>query len=141
MLQKIIGTLGGSEATGFEIKTELDMVDAIRKGFRTSVVEEIIKAGLSKKEVGFLIIKRSTLAYRKSHSQSLSPEESEHALRIARILAFAEETFANPEKAVSWLRKPNRSLMNKKPLDLLDTEEGARIIETTLGQISHGLFN
>lgn len=141
MLEKIIGALGGPEATGFEIKTELDMVDAVRKGFKNNVIYEIIKRGLTRREVEVLIIKKSTLAYRKSHNQPLSPEESEHALRVARIVAFAEETFANREKAVSWLRKPNRSLMNRKPLDLLDTEEGARIVEVTLGQIAYGLFN
>ncbi len=141
MLEKIIGTLGGSKATGFEIKNELDMVKAVRKGFKVDVIEQIISGGLSRKEVELLIIKKSTLAHRKSHNQPLSPSESEYALRVARILALAEETFANSKKAHLWLRRPNRSLMNKKPLDFLDTEEGARIIETTLGKIAYGLFN
>lgn len=142
MLEKIINNLGGAKVAGPEIKTELDMVNAVRMGFKVAVIDGIMKrGGLSKREVEVFIIKKSTLAHRKSLNQHLSTTESEHALRLARIIALAEDTFDNSKKAHTWLRRPNRALINKRPLELLDTEEGARIVETMLGEIAYGLFN
>lgn len=40
MLAKIVDTLGGPNATGSEINSELDLVDAVRKGFKTEVNQE-----------------------------------------------------------------------------------------------------
>lgn len=134
-------TLGGKEVTGFDIKNELDMVDAIRSGLSPKVIDYVIeKNGLTRQEVEELIIPRSTLALRKKHHEPLTLEESEHVVRVARIIALAQDTFAEDTKARNWLRKPNRSLRGRSPLSLLDTEEGARLVEMTLGQIAHGLF-
>lgn len=134
--------LGGSKILGFEINSELDMVAAIRLGLSAQVIEFFIeKHHLTRSEVEALIIPRSTLALRKKHHESLTSGESEHVVRIARIIALARETFVDEDKANRWLRRPNRTLRDQAPLAFLDTEEGARIIETTLGQIAHGVIN
>jgi putative toxin-antitoxin system antitoxin component (TIGR02293 family) len=62
-------------------------------------------------------------------------------VRIARIAAVAEETFQNAEKAAAWLRRPNRALGDHKPLDLLITSTGARLVEDVLGRIATGVFS
>ena len=51
----------------------------------------------------------------------------------------AEETFGSQEKAARWLRRPTVALDGEAPLDLLDTSEGSRAVETLLGRIDHGL--
>jgi len=51
----------------------------------------------------------------------------------------AEETFGSQEKAGVWLRRPTTVLAGERPLHLLDTDEGAREVETLLGRISHGI--
>jgi putative toxin-antitoxin system antitoxin component (TIGR02293 family) len=60
-------------------------------------------------------------------------------LRVARVLAAAEETFGSQEKAGAWLRRPTVALAGERPLELLDTDEGSREVETLLGRISHGI--
>lgn len=141
-VEHLVGTLGGKKITGFELRDEMDIVDAIKAGLNPKVVDYVIEAQeLTRKETEELIIPRSTLAFRKKHKMSLTLEESEHMVRIARIIAQARDVFANPDKAGQWLRRPNHALKNRIPLMLLDTEEGARIVETTLGQIAHGLFS
>jgi len=35
--------------------------------------------------------------------------ESEHVVRIARIITQAKDVFANADKAALWLRRPNRA--------------------------------
>ena len=58
---------------------------------------------------------------------------------MARLIAVAEETFGSQEKANIWLRRPTTALGGEAPLDLLDTDEGARQVETLLGRIAHGI--
>lgn len=141
-IKQLLRTLGGAEITGFDIKNELDIVYAVRTGLNPKVIDFLFEQdGLSRQEVEELVIPRSTLALRKKRHESLTLAESEHVVRIARILALAKDTFVDTKKASLWLRRPNRALKGSKPLALLDTEEGARIVETTLGQIAHGLFN
>lgn len=132
--------LGGSAVLEEEIESDLDLLEALREGLPAEAVDAAIRAGtLTAREAERLVIPRRTLAHRKQKNQRLTPEESDRLTRIARISAFAEETFANPEKAARWLRKPNRALAGAVPLELLRTGEGARIVEETLGQIAYGI--
>jgi putative toxin-antitoxin system antitoxin component (TIGR02293 family) len=42
------------------------------------------------------------------------------------------------ETARRWLRRPNRALGGRTPLESLDTELGARLVENVLGRIAYG---
>ena len=53
---------------------------------------------------------------------------------------FTERVFADPVKAHRWLRKPSRALNGAVPIELIETEEGARIVENEIGVIDHGMF-
>jgi putative toxin-antitoxin system antitoxin component (TIGR02293 family) len=65
-------------------------------------------------------------------------EESDRAVRLARIQSLAEETFADAGKANLWLRKQLAELGGETPLNVAQTEAGARVIETILGKIAWG---
>jgi putative toxin-antitoxin system antitoxin component (TIGR02293 family) len=141
-VEQLTEMLGGKNITGFDLKSNLDVVDAVKTGLNPRVIEHIIKIHeLSRQEVEELIIPRSTLALRKKQKMRLTLGESEHVVRIARIIGRARNTFVNKDKAAHWLRRPNRALQGRIPLALLDTEEGARVVEVLLGEIAHGLFN
>jgi len=58
---------------------------------------------------------------------------------MARLTAAAEETFGNHETANLWLKRPIPALGGERPLDLFDTDEGARQVEMLLGRIGHGI--
>jgi hypothetical protein len=60
--------------------------------------------------------------------------------RIARIIAYAGEIFGEQEKVYAWLRRPNRTLENRLPLDLLETETGVCMVETILSHIEQGIY-
>lgn len=91
-------------------------------------------------ELDQLVIPKRTLARRKARGESLTGEETDKALRLARISAEADRVFGSPEKSASWLRKPNSALSGQTPLDLLKSETGALAVEELLGQIDHGMF-
>ncbi len=66
---------------------------------------------------------------------------SDESDRLMRVAAQAAEVLGSKEKASSWLRSPNRALAGSRPLDIIDTDLGAREVETVLGRIEHGVYS
>ena len=117
----------------------LEEVSRVRDGLPAAMADEALREGrLTAAELDRLAIPRKTLAHRRKLGR-LTPEQSDRLLRILRIIEKAEQTFANQGKASVWLRRPTTALAGDAPLDLLDTEIGARLVERLLGRIGHGL--
>ena len=68
----------------------------------------------------------------------LSMEISEKLVRIARIQRLARTLFTTDAAVSQWLSSPAPALDGLLPLDLLDTDTGAREVEATLHGIAHG---
>ncbi|MDE2981088.1 MAG: MbcA/ParS/Xre antitoxin family protein [Gemmatimonadota bacterium] len=66
-------------------------------------------------------------------------EQPDRVARVTRVTTIAEEALGDASKARRWLRKPNRALRGERPLDLLDSDAGARVVEQVLGRIEYGL--
>lgn len=133
--------LGGRNVLHHDIRTDLELVEALLEGLPAASADSLVQGGgITVDELYRLVIPRRTLALRKQKGQALSPEESDRLARVARVLGLADETFVDPAKAHRWLRKPNRGLGGQVPLELLATEAGARIVEQALMRLSHGIF-
>ena len=65
-------------------------------------------------------------------------EESDRAARVARVIALAERTFGNQDKARRWLHQNLVALDDRRPIDLTQTAAGARIVEDVLAKIAWG---
>jgi len=117
----------------------LALMQLVRRGLPVGAVQALLDSGrLSLAELDRVVLPRKTLAHRRKLGL-LTPEQSDRLMRLARLLVAAEETFGSQEKAGIWLRRPTDALDGETPLDLLDTDEGAREVETLLGRIAHGI--
>ncbi len=130
--------LVGGDAIGFRVVSDADMASAVERGFSVHVIDALRKSGVTDKEIGALVIKPRTLSHRRDKRQRLTVEESDRAARVARVLALADKTFANQDKARRWLRKNLSSLDGRRPIDLVRTAAGARIVEDVLTRIAWG---
>ncbi len=130
--------LGGRDAVGFQVVSDADMAKAVRRGFSLKAIHALKKSGVTDKEIGDLIIKPRTLTHRKEKRQKLTIQESDRAARLARVMALAEKTFANKDKADRWLHKSLGALDGQQPIALLGTSAGTRIIEDILARIGWG---
>lgn len=111
----------------------------LRFGLATRVVDALLASGrLTAVELDRLAIPRKTLAHRRLLGH-LTPEQSDRLDRLMRMIGLAEETFGNPAKAATWLRRPNRALAGEPPLDFLDTDRGCRLVEDLLDRIAQGI--
>ena len=135
----LVEALGGRKV----FKRRIIAVDQLRgtvmAGLPYASFEALIgKFGLAREEAAAALhLPQRTIARRKKE-QKLQADESDRLLRLARITAQAAVTLGNEEKAVRWLRRPNRALGNQAPLDLVDSDIGTRQVEEVLGRIDHG---
>jgi putative toxin-antitoxin system antitoxin component (TIGR02293 family) len=75
----------------------------------------------------------------KRRSKRLSVAESEKTERLARVLAMAEYVWDDRGKAREWMSKPHRELNHETPLEVAQTELGARRVEDLLDKLYFGL--
>ena len=131
--------VGGAAVMGANVGSGMDMVRLVRRGLPAGAVQFVLDTGrLTLVEMDQIVLPRKTLENRRKLG-TLTPEQSDRLIRVARMLASAEETFGSQQKAGIWLRRQTTALAGERPLDLLDTDEGAREVETLLGRISHGI--
>ncbi len=140
--ETVAEVLGLLDETGVTINHDLDLVTAVREGLPVSLIAKAVDAGLlTLVEVDRLILPRRTLSHRKAQpDQRLSKDESDHLTRVIRAISLANETLGSREKSHRWLRKPNKALGGIAPLELLDTDGGARLVEQVLGRIAYGVY-
>ena len=131
--------VGGPAVVGGNVEGGVDFVRLVRRGLPVGAVQFVLDSGfLTPAELDRIVIPRKTLANRRRLG-TLTPEQSDRLVRVARVIAAAEGTFGSREKAATWLRRPTTTLAGESPLDLLDTDEGVREVETLLGRIAHGI--
>jgi putative toxin-antitoxin system antitoxin component (TIGR02293 family) len=96
--------------------------------------------GYSQDEIFALVVPRRTFARRMKRREPLTIEETDRAIRLARVAELAEHIFGDKAKANRWLRKPKRALGHAPPLAYLASEAGARLVEDMLYRIDSGFF-
>jgi putative toxin-antitoxin system antitoxin component (TIGR02293 family) len=141
--EAIVEILGGRKVLGKTIKNPDDLTQLIRKGLPAVSITALAarlhigNSVLSRK----LGIPQRTLTRRLSQALLLTPAESDRTVRMARVYANAIEMIGDGEKAIAWLNTPNRALGGERPLDQLDTDTGARMVEDILGRIAYGVYS
>lgn len=99
--------------------------------------------------MGALNLKTATVNRKAARDETLSPEESERVIGIAKLVgqieAIVEESgnpegFEAPRWLSDWLREPLPALGGARPLELLDTMEGQSLVSKALGQAQSGAY-
>jgi putative toxin-antitoxin system antitoxin component (TIGR02293 family) len=126
--------------TSPDVGRRLELVEDIREGFVFAQVVALAKeAGVALGElVEFGIIPRRTFTHSKQN-QRFTATQSARLARFFRIQQKAKATFGSADKALQWLKRPTKPLQDHAPASLLDTEEGARLVEDLLTRIDHGI--
>lgn len=121
------------------LRSEQDLVKLVEDRLATGAIEGLRRSGLTDDEIYSLIVPRRTLTHRRARREALSREESDRAVRLARIAALGEQVFGDSERAWSWLRAAKRQFHGRSPLRLTATEAGARLVEELLYRIDEGM--
>ena len=119
--------------------SDMDVVKLVHNRLPVSVIDRLIAEGVTKQEIDMIAPPR-TIAHRRANAESLTVEESDRAVRLARIVAQTESVFGNKDKAMGWLRRPMKRFEGGSPIEMLTTEVGSRLVEEALVQIDEGFF-
>ena len=141
--EAIAEALGGRKVLKTAVKKPDDLAQLVRRGLPAGTVAALAE----KLHLGNNVLTRKlgipqrTMTRRLSQASHLSPAESDRMVRMARVYANAVEMIGDREKAIEWLSTPNRALGGERPLDQLDTDMGARMVEDVLGRIAYGVYS
>jgi putative toxin-antitoxin system antitoxin component (TIGR02293 family) len=138
VVEEVARKLGGEAVLGQSVRSLADLALAVRRRLPLVTLKGLAAAGLTEQEIERFVIPQRTRRHRAEKKQPLTIEESDRAVRLLRIQTVAEETFGSQEKASRWLRRPLAELNGETPLDIAQTEAGARVIETILAKIAWG---
>jgi putative toxin-antitoxin system antitoxin component (TIGR02293 family) len=140
---EIVAVLGGRKTFKRPVRSTDDLAQQVRFGLPASTVELLAGTlSLHRSQVAErLNIPSRTLSRRLAAKSRLTHDESDRAMRMARVVALAKEVLGSDEKASHWMSNPNRALGGKRPFDQLDTEPGVRSVEEVLYRIAYGMYS
>lgn len=118
----------------------LELVRQIQEGLTYEAVEEAAMAtGLGVRELAaYGAIPARTLSHCRRIGR-LTPAQSDRVSRFLRVWNHARTTFGSADKARFWMSRPTHVFGGRTPSALLDTDEGARLVDEVLGRIEHGI--
>ena len=144
-VQRVAELLGGVKVLRHRLRNALDVHEALATGLPGAALTHLIDNLVSlhdpasiEKAVG--ISRRTFQRRRIAPKKPLSQEQSGRTWTFAEILAKATAVFGSQEAAEQWLERPAIGLDQRRPIDLLATPAGVRLVEAYLGRIAYGVY-
>jgi putative toxin-antitoxin system antitoxin component (TIGR02293 family) len=136
-----LNILNIGEYIGIAPRSDFDLAKIVENGLPTDSLALLKQQGLSFTEVSEIVISPRTLKHRRARGENLSHEETDRMVRVARIVALADDIFGDHLKALLWLRTEDDRIGGRRPLSMLQTDAGGRLIESMLWQIDEGVYS
>lgn len=112
---------------------------ALEQGVPAAWARSLETQGLTRADIRRIIPDR-TLDRRIAKGENLKLEEADGLARLLRVVKAARDLFENDENADIFLRSPNPSLEDRIPIEMAQTDIGAREVETIIIRIGHGIY-
>jgi putative toxin-antitoxin system antitoxin component (TIGR02293 family) len=130
-------------ALGLEESSSVALIDSVTKGLSASAFDRFSQtSGLSREMLAHALrVSTRTVTRYKKRGERLDPTVSERLVRLAVLYCKAEETIGDTALAKQWMQTPRLVFDGKTPLEMAETEIGAREVEDLLLRIEHGVFS
>ena len=138
VVERVFRKLGGRATLGEAVTSEADLARLVHRRFALKVLASVKRFGFTDREIEQFVIPARTQRHRRAKRERLTIEESDRLVRLTRLQAVAEDVLGDADKANRWLRERLAILDGKRPLDLAETESGARVVEQILAKIDWG---
>lgn len=134
--------LGGPEIIGHAIRSEMDLHKLGRLGVTKKVLVTLAgNINMPLAAISRMLHVTERTLQRKEDEDRLNGAVTEQILQIAEVYARGSEVFDSTEDFQAWITTSNRSLGNQKPIDLLSSRYGAKMVIDALGRIEYGVFS
>ncbi len=120
----------------------LEWALALRAGLNYTTVTALAQhTGFTPQRIFAAVNLSARTMERRKKQKKLTADESQKIARFARVVALGDTVFEDPHVTSQWLERANPALGGLVPLDLLDTEEGAREVESVLRRLEYGVYS
>jgi len=134
--------LGGNKSMPKVIAGELDLINLSRNGVRKSALKSLSGyLGITMDKMSNILHTSHRNIQRKDDNELLDTYKSEQAIEVAQVISKGLEIFGSTENLQQWLHSNIIALGGKKPIDLLDTTFGIRMIYRVLGRLEYGVYS
>jgi len=136
--------LGGREVIGSSIESDLDVHEMLRRGLPRAalgnLVENLLVIGVDEASEALGVSVRTLQRHKHAPVVHLNLEQSGRTWKFAEVLAKATRVLGSQEEAEQWLKRPAIGLDQRRPVDLLTTPAGVKLVEDYLGRIEYGVY-
>jgi putative toxin-antitoxin system antitoxin component (TIGR02293 family) len=144
-IRRVAALLGGSAVLRHRLRDPLDVHEVLSHGLPAAALTRLVANVPLLRDQTFLesavgMSLRTVQRFKVAPGKSLSKEQSGRAWKFAEILAKATEVFGSQEEAEQWLERPAIGLDQRRPIDLLATPAGVRLVEDFLGRLKYGVY-
>jgi putative toxin-antitoxin system antitoxin component (TIGR02293 family) len=114
--------------------------DDIVRGVSAKRVQELIDRGVLPAKAVYRVVPERTFKRRLAKREALKPSEADAVARLLRVTEAAIKAFGDADFARRYLSLPVPALGDRIPLELAETDSGAREVEAALGRFMHGIY-
>jgi putative toxin-antitoxin system antitoxin component (TIGR02293 family) len=116
-------------------------LDKIKTGLQSNAIVHLIDlSGTNQRDIAHLLsLSEPTIRKYIKEGKHLNTGLSEHILELFELYEKGMDTFGSLEEFRNWLPHYNSGI-ERKPIDLLDTITGIRVVMDELTRIDHGIL-
>ncbi len=143
-LEHVSALLGGRAVLGSMIESDLEAHELLHRGLPraalSSLVDklQIIGVGDASEALGMSL--RTFQRHKNTPILHLDVQQSGRAWKFAEILTKATRVFGSQDEAERWLKRPAIGLDQKRPVDLLTTPAGVKLVEDHLERLEYDVY-
>lgn len=136
---KVAEILGGEEVLYQRVRSNADLQRVVAEGLPVRALDETALYVTGSRRAAAALRDRLVPRATRARRTRLRLTESERVERLARVMALAEQVWEGCDEAREFLRQPHPVLDGKSPLEMTETELGARRVESLLMKLEYGL--
>ncbi|HEY8696357.1 MAG TPA: antitoxin Xre/MbcA/ParS toxin-binding domain-containing protein [Rhizomicrobium sp.] len=144
-LARVQKLFGGRQMLGRTVKTQFEAHELLNDGLKAKALDYLVRKKIVHvpqedvfKAIG--ISERTYQRQRKLPERSLNSDQSGRAWKFAEMLSEATSIFGSQTEAERWLERPALGLNRQRPIDLLTTSAGRRLVATFLTRLKYGVY-
>lgn len=136
---KVARILGGEPVLHARIGSLAELQQVVAEGLPVRSLNETARYVAGNGRAATALKDRLVPRATRSRRTRLKLTESERVERVARVMAIAEEVWENRDDALAFLNEPHPMLDGVTPLEMTETELGARRVEQLLMRLEYNL--
>ena len=143
--QLVAALLGGHRVLKRQPRNRLDIHELIMGGLPAEALDHLVKGiaflrqpASMEKALGISL--RTFQRRKDAPARPLSLEQSGRVWEFAEILSRATAVLGTRSEAEAWMLRPASALEQRRPLDLVATPEGRRMVTEVLERMEYGVY-